>query len=105
MEEDKVGLTHKGRDTSGGCILWTDISIVYNGKASGGYDSKTTMQSHGWREQSLEEPVWLSARQVHSGRYPGYLSDRRVIYKGNIWFLEEAMTCGSPLGSRVESIV
>ena len=44
----------------------------YNGKASGGNYSTTTAESHGWREQSLGEPVLLWERQVQGGRHPDY---------------------------------
>ena len=34
-----------------------------------------------------------------------YLSDRWVIYEGDIWSLREEMTCGAPEGLRVGPLV
>ena len=47
------------------------MSIEYNREASGRNDSTTTTESHGWRKQSLGEPVCFSERQVYSRRHPG----------------------------------
>ena len=52
------------------------IYIGYNGEAPGGNYSTTNTKSHGWREQSLREPVQLSKWQVRSGRQPGSGEDR-----------------------------
>ena len=71
MEEAEVSPSQEGRETSGGCpILQIDMSIGYNGEASRRNDSTTITESHGWREQSLADPVRLSEMRVHSGRYP-----------------------------------
>ena len=60
-------------------LPWATIgasSLAYwnewnNGESSGGNDSATTTESHGWREQSLGEQVRLLKKQVNSGRHPG----------------------------------
>ena len=71
LEEAEVGSAEEGQQTSRGClVVQTNMSIGYDGEASGGVDSKTASGSLGRGERSLGKPVRIQERQVHCGRYP-----------------------------------
>ena len=74
----------EGQQTSrGSLIVQTNMSIRYDGEASGGVDSTTASDPSGRGERSLGEPVRFQERQVNVGCHLSCGQHRHKCKKGN----------------------